>query len=166
MAGSLVPKHGWFYGALTQLFKMLGLTLLIVLMIRLSAPVPEFSYLVRLSLFSMASAGIAGGVAQRYRVKIWSFLGTIFGFVAAGLGCLMHALSGLLYLYFLYLGGKALFEDGAFLRALLYWVIVGPLVSYAVGFLMMGIALLGAKIFEALHNWYAEDLGLEPIDWA
>ena len=39
----------------------------------------------------------------------------------------------------------------------------GPIASGLIGLIFFGIAATIAWIFSKIHNWYAEDLGLEPI---
>lgn len=163
IAGSLVPRYGWLFGLLTQAWKMVAMGLLLLTTL-ISVEIPDASYLVRVALFAFVTAAIAGGVAEHFRESIWSFLSTTFLLIGASFGCLLHLGGGLVYLYFLYRGGKALFEEGDFLKALLFLALLGPIVAYGVSFIFMGIFWLGSVIFHVLHAWYAKDLGLAPLE--
>jgi len=171
--GTLVPRFGWLFGLLTQALKILVTLLVIVAWAYLVVTDSEIEIsldllrapLVRLMLFAMITAGIGGFVGQKYRDSVMSFLGHTFGAVGGGIGCLTYALGGVAQLWFLYLGGKAFFEQGAILKALIYVCVVGPAVSYGFTLLLMGIFAVGGWAFKRLYNWYAPDLDLEPLDW-
>ena len=174
MAGSLVPCLGWLVGALTQLLKMvvtlvvLGLWIFFVV----SEKDVDFSLnlirvpFIRLMIVAILVAGIGGALGEKHRNSIWNFLRACFGFIAAIFVFALHAVGWLLYLYFLYRGGKALFEEGAFLKAMLWVLVIGPVVSYGSFFLLLGIAMGGGWIFKKIYNWYLPDLGFEKMeDW-
>lgn len=174
MAGSLVPRLGWLVGGLTQFLKIIvtlvTLGLWAFFIVTDSEVDISLNFIrepnLRLMIIAIVIAGIAGTIGQKFRENIWSFLGACFGFIAAIFVFVLHAVGWLLYLYFLYLGGKALFEEGAFLKAMLWVLVIGPVVSYGSFFLLFGIAMGGGWIFKKIYNWYLPDLGFEEMeDW-
>jgi hypothetical protein len=60
--------------------------------------------------------------------------------------------------------GKALFEEGAILKAAFWGLLIGPIVSFVGGGALLGIIVFGLWIFEKVYNWYAPDLGLQRLD--
>lgn len=174
MAGSLVPRLGWLVGGLTQFLKIivtlviLGLWAFFVVTdseVDISLNFIREPYL-RLMIIAIVIAAIAGTIGQKFRKIIWGFLGTCFGFIASILMFGLYAVGCLLYLYFLYRGGKALFEEGAVLKAILWVLVIGPVVSCGTSFLLMGIVMGGGWVFKKIYNWYLPDLGFEKMeDW-
>lgn len=174
MAGSLVPRLGWLVGGLTQFLKIIVTLVIFGLWVFFVVTDSEVNISLnfirepnlRLMIIAIVIAGIAGTIGQKFRKNIWSFLGKVFGFIAGTFIVVLHAGGGLLYLYFLYRGGKALFEEGAILKALLWWMVVGPIVSYGSTLLLIGIVMGGGWIFKKIYNWYLPDLGFERMeDW-
>jgi len=171
VAGCLVPRYGWVFGVLTQVLRILLVILLFGIWAYLVATDAEMKLsldplrapIIRLMLFAIVTAAIGGLIAERYRSQIFGFLTVVFGFVGAGLGCASYGFGFLVELYFVYLGGKAFFEEGAILKALLFIGVLGPLVSFVLSLLLMGLLMLGAWVFERLYRWYAPDLGLAPL---
>jgi len=172
MAGSLVPRLGWLVGCLTQFLKII-VTLVILglwafFVVTDSEVDISLNFIrepnLRLMIIAIVIAGIAGTIGQKFRKNIWAFLGSCFGFIAAIFVFALHAVGWLLYLYFLYRGGKALFEEGAFLKAMLWVLVIGPLVSYGSFFLLLGIAMGGGWIFKKIYNWYLPDSGFEEME--
>jgi len=174
MAGSLVPRLGWLVGGLTQFLKII-VTLVIFglwafFVVTDSEVDISLNFIrepnLRLMIIAIVIAGIAGTIGQKFRKNIWAFLGACFGFIAGTFIFILHAGGGILYLYFLYRGGKALFEEGAVLKAMLWVLVIGPVVSYGSFFLLLGIAMGGGWIFKKIYNWYLPDLGFEKMeDW-
>lgn len=168
MAGSLVPRLGWLIGALTQLLKMIVTLVLIGLWVFFVVTEKEVDFsldflrmpTIRLMIVAILIAGIAGTVGERYRKNIWVFLSIVFGFIGYIFGFICYAVAGLCYLYCLYRGGKALFEDGAILKAMLFVFVIGPVVSGLFWAIFMGLFMLGAFLYEKIYNWYAPDIGL------
>jgi len=172
LAASLVPRLGWLFGMLTQALKLLLTLLALGVWAYLAATNPEVEFhlldplrapLIRMMLLSIICAAVAGGVAEKYRERILSFLGSTFGTIAGGFGCLLHVTFGLFELYFLYLGGKAIFADGKILKGLAIVFLVGPIISYVVGAIIIGVLMGVFWIFSKIYNAYAEDLGLQPM---
>jgi hypothetical protein len=166
MAGSLVPRLGWLVGGLTQFLKIIvtlatfGLWTFFV--VTDSEVDISLNFIrepnLRLMIIAIVIAGIAGAIGQKFRKNIWSFLGKVFGFIAGTFIVILQAGGGILYLYFLYRGGKALFEEGAILKALLWWVVVGPIVSYGSFLLLLGVFMGGGWISTRLR--FRENRGL------
>jgi len=169
MAGSLVPRLGWLIGALTQLLKMIFTLVLLGLWIFFLVTDKEVDFsldllrmpTIRLMIVAILVAGIAGSVGERYRRNIWVFLSVVFGSIGSILGFICYAVAGVCYLYCLYRGGKALFEDGAILKAMLFVFVIGPIVSGLFWAIFMGLFMLGAFLYEKIYNWYAPDMGLQ-----
>ncbi|MFA5239335.1 MAG: STAS domain-containing protein [Phycisphaerae bacterium] len=172
MAGSLVLRLGWLIGTLTQLLKMVVTLIALGLWIFFVFTEKDVDFSlnfirepsIRLMIVAIFVAGIGGAIGEKYRSSIWSFLQVCFGFIAAIFVFALHAIGWLLYLYFLYRGGKALFEEGAFFKAILWVLVIGPVVSYGSFFLLLGVAMGGGWIFKKTYNWYAPDLGLEEME--
>lgn len=174
MAGSLVPRLGWLLGGLTQFLKIIVTVVIFGLWVFFVVTDSEVDISlnfirephVRLMIIAIVIAGIAGTIGQKFRKHIWSFLGKVFGFIARTFIVVLHVGGSILYFYFLYRGGKALFEEGAILKALLWWVVIGPIVSYGSMLLLIAIVMGGGWIFKKIYNWYLPDLGFEKIeDW-
>ena len=125
---------------------------------------PLHSPLIRMMLFSIACATLAGIIAEKHRTSILSFLGSTFALACSSFGCLLHVLFGLFELYFLYLGGKAIFADGKILKGLAIVILVGPIISYVIGGICILILMGVFWGFSKIYNAYAEDLDLEPLD--
>ncbi len=171
IAGSLVPRLGWLIGALTQVVYVFPVAILIfVFLVVTDADVSSLPSIetseIRFFVIAILVSGIAGTIGQKFRKNIWSFLGKIFGFIAGTFIVILHAVGVILYLYFLYRGGKALFEDGSILKALLWWVVIGPIFSYGSFLLLLGVFMGGGWVFKKIYNWYLPDLGFEKMeDW-
>ncbi|RKY07094.1 MAG: hypothetical protein DRP56_06330 [Planctomycetota bacterium] len=172
MAGSLVPRLGWLVGVLTQFFKII-ITLVILgswaFFVATDTEVGMSLNLIRepnfrLMIIAVVIAGVAGAIGEKYRKNIWVFLGRIFGFLAGSFVIVLQFGGGILYLYFLYRGGKALFEDGAVIKALLWVAVIGPLVSGGASILLIGTVMGGGWLFKAIYNWYLPDLGFEEME--
>ena len=172
LAATLVPRLGWLFGMLTQFLKLVLTLLAIGVWAYVAATDPEVDFnlldplrapLIRTMLFSIVCAAIAGAIAEKYREKIMSFLGSTFGLIGGSFGCLLHASFGLFQLYFLYLGGKAIFADGKIFKGLAIVLFIGPIAGYAIGAILMGILMGVFWVFSKIHNAYAEDLDLDPI---
>jgi hypothetical protein len=172
LAATLVPRLGWLFGMLTQFLKLILTILAIGVWAYVAATDPEVNFnlldplrapLIRTMLFSIVCAAFAGAIAEKYREKIMSFLGSTFGLIGGSFGCLLHSSFGLFQLYFLYLGGKAIFADGEIFKGLAIVLFVGPIAGYAIGAILMGILMGVFWIFSKIYNAYAEDLDLEPM---
>lgn len=172
LAASLVPRLGWLFGMLTQTLRLILTMVALGVWAYLAATDPDVEFhlldplrapVIRTMLFSIMCAAVAGGIAEKYRTKILSFLGSTFGFIGGSFGCLLHSLFGLLQLYFLYLGGKAIFADGKILKGLAIVIFVGPIAGYAIGGLAIGVLMGISWVFSKIYNAYAEDLGVERI---
>lgn len=172
LAASLVPRLGWLFGMLTQTLKLVPTAVALAVWAYLAATDPEVEFhlldplrapLVRTMLLSIACAAVAGGIAEKHRPKILSFLGSTFGLIAGSFGCLLHSLFGLFQLYFLYLGGKAIFAEGKILRGLAIVIFIGPIASYAIGAIAIRILMGVFWVFSKIYDAYAEDLGLERM---
>jgi len=172
IAGSLVPRLGCLVGCLTQFLKIIVTLVILGLWAFFVFTDSEVDISLnfirepnlRLMIIAIVIAGIAGTIGQKFRKNIWAFLGSFFGFIAAIFLFVLHAVGWLLYLYFLYRGGKALFEEGAFLKAMLWVLVIGPVVSYGSFFLLLGIAMGGGWLFKKIYNWYLPDLGFEEME--
>ena len=172
VAGCLVPRFGWLFALFTQLLKILLTMILLGFWAYVIVTDPEVDFsiaplrapIIRLMLYAMITAAIGGAVAEKYRPGIMSFLASVFGVAGAGLGCAAYGFGFCVQFYFLYLGGKAFFEHGAILKALLFVFILGPIVSIVLSLAVGGVLMLGGWVFTRLHGWYAADLGLEPIE--
>lgn len=171
IAGSLAFRLGWLVGGLTQFLKIIvtlvtfGLWTFFVVTdseVDISLNLIREPNL-RLMIIAIGIAGVAGAIGQKFRKNIWKFLGTCFGFIAGTFIIVVHIGGGVLYLYFLYRAGKALFEDGAILKAL-FWGVIGPIISYGSFFLLFGIVMCGGWIFKKIYNWYLPDLGFEEME--
>jgi hypothetical protein len=172
LAACLVPRLGWLFGMLTQFFKLLLMFVIIAIWVYLVATEPDFESFtlgpfhappIRIMIFSIVCAAIAGAVAEKYRGKIMYFLSSTFGLIGGGMGCLIYSLFGLFQLYFMYLGGKAIFADGKILKGFAIVLFVGPVISFGIGVILYGFLFGSLWLFSKIYNWYAEDLGLEPI---
>lgn len=173
MAGSLVPRFGWLIGALTQFLKIiltfavLGFSIFFVVTkdprTDLLLDVLRLPFF-RIMFFGIMVAAVAGALGAKYRNKIWAFLVWIFGFLGAILLFAAYATGFIVYLYFLYRAGKALFEEHAVWKAALWGLLFGPMVSFVGGGLFYGIIFFGVWVFNKIYNWYAPDLGLEKSD--
>jgi DNA-directed RNA polymerase subunit RPC12/RpoP len=172
IAASLVPRLGWLFGLLTQTLKFVFTAIILAAGVYLAATDPDVEFnlltllrapVIRSMLFSIVCAVIAGAIAEKYREKILSFLGSTFGMITSGFGCLLHSSFLLFELYFLYLGGKAIFADGKVLKGLAIVIFIGPIASYAIGAILIGIVMGIFWIFSKIYNAYAEDLDIDPI---
>jgi hypothetical protein len=175
MAGSLVPRLGWLIGALTQflniilIITVLGFTVFFAATKNPKADLLSSFWLssdFRIMLFGIVIAAVGGALGVRYRFTIWAFLKSVFGFLGFILSFLAYATGSILYLYFLYRAGKALFEDGAVLKAAFWGLVIGPIVSYVVGLSFFWIIWFGSWIFTKVYNWYASDLGFQRLDYS
>ena len=99
LAASLVPRLGWLYGMLTQIFKLIATAIFLGAWAYLLATDPDFEFSIvtplkafemRTMYFSIICATIAGAIAERYRENILSFLGSAFGMLTGSIGCLLH----------------------------------------------------------------------------
>jgi len=173
MAGSLVLRMGWLAGMLTQLLRIIVTILVIGLLIFVMVTDKEVSYSfnllrspdLRVVIISVIVACVAGTIGQKYRKEIWGFLGHLFGLIAGIFMFVLYGVGSLAYLYFLYRGGKALFEEGAILKSLFWILIAGPLISYGGIALVMGIGMIFMWVFKKIHDWYAPDLGFSSLNW-
>lgn len=172
LAATLVPRLGWLFGMLTQALE-LALTIFVIgvwAYVATTEPEVDFNLLgplrvplIRMMLFSIACATLAGAIAENYRENIMSFLASTFGWIFGSFGCLLQASFGLVELYFLYLGGKAIFADGEIFKGLAIVLFVGPIAGTAIGGILMGILMGVSWVFSKIYNSYAEDLDLDPI---
>lgn len=173
LAGTLVLRLGWLFGMLTQLFKLLltGFALGVWTYLVLTDPEINFNLLdplrasaIRLLVLSIVCAVIGGAVAEKHRDKFLSFLGSTFGLMAGGFVLLLHGLFFVFQLYFLYIGGKAIFVDGHIVKGLVIVLLIGPIASYAIGAIVIGILFGVFWVLSKIYNIYAADLGLERIE--
>jgi hypothetical protein len=121
------------------------------------------SPLFRLLSFGMVAAIIGGWLGQAYRRQLLSFVGSTLGLIAGGVGCIVYALGGIAWLWFMYVGGRAFFEEGNWIKAALYILLIGPAASSVLGLVFMGLFLGVGWVVTRIYNWYALDLGLERI---
>ena len=173
IAGCLVLNHGWLYGMLTQLLKLVLVIIVFGLWGYLAATKPDFSASpfgplmspdIRLLIFSIVAAAIAGAIAAHNHEQIMTILGSIFGLIGSSFGCLLHSAGGLFYIYVIYLGGKAIFADGHIIKGLLIIFIVGPIASYLASFIMYGIFFLIYWPISKIYGWYAQDIELPTFE--
>jgi hypothetical protein len=173
LAGSLLVRNGWLIGGLTQFFKLLllGIILVATLYISFTETEKDFSvysilssYFTRLIIIAIIIAGIGGHIGQKYRNQIWKFMSSVFTVIGGLYGFLIYILSGVIGLYLLYLGGKAIFEERAILKGIMIICILSPLVSSLAFGLFMGIITAGTWLFEKLSRWYKSDLISEIVD--
>lgn len=171
--GTLVPRFGWIFGLLTQTLEIVltGIVIGFWAYLVVTDPAVEVSFdplrapLMRLMLYAMVTAALGGFVGEKYRESVLTFLASTFGAVAGGIGCAVYALGSIAQLWFLYLGGKAAFEERAIFKAVCYVFVVGPVASYGISLLLFACLLAGGWVFKRIYNWYMPDLDLEPLDW-
>ena len=108
----------------------------------------------RLIIIAIVIAGAAGIIGQKFRKNIWSFLGACFGFIAGIFVITIQVLGGVIYLYFLYRGGKLLFEEGRVFGAMVWILVIGPAVSFGISFLFLFVGMFGGWIFKKIYNWW------------
>ena len=58
-------------------------------------------------------------------------------------------------------GYKAFFDEGKILKAIVIAFVIGPIASFIVRWISMGVLWGISWLFPKIYNWYAEDLGLE-----
>lgn len=163
LASGLVPSKGWLIGFLTQILQLFVLVAVIILKIFEISDFSIPSWHIRLAIFCITSATIAGYVTEKYRDNLWSFIKSVFSFVTGSIFLLFEILSFIIYIFPFYLAGKLLFEQGAVLKALLVAFVAGPIASAIVGGIFMGIVYGFGWILSIIYNWYADDLGYERL---
>ena len=162
MAGSLVPRLGWLIGGLTQFMKIIITLVVFGLWTFFLVTDPEVKEILnfirepsfRLIIIAIVIAGAAGIIGQKFRKNIWSFLGACFGFIAGIFVITIQVLGGVIYLYFLYRGGKLLFEEGRVFGAMVWILVIGPAVSFGISFLFLFVGMFGGWIFKKIYNWW------------
>jgi hypothetical protein len=154
-AGSLAIRFGWLIGTLTQIVQItitsIVLSMLIYFSITDSAnevSVNAFlgSYIFRIIAISAIFAGIGGHVGQKYRSQIWNFLTSFFSVVGSICGFIVSIISIGIGIYFVYLGGKAIFEEKSLFKGLLIIFVASPLIYYLTVFVLGGIMTTGVWI--------------------
>lgn len=166
LAGCLIMKRGWLWGICTQPVGIFGLLFYSYILLTRSETTLEMyrefgafflmeSEGFREIFFMLLGALIGGVVGEKYYKQIREIVGGIFGFIFGGMVIISQLLGGIVYLFFLYLAGKALFEQGNFLKAGLIVFIIGPILSTIFGAIMFGIIMGGGWIFEKLSSWYS-----------
>ena len=174
IAGCFVTRSGWLFGISTQVTKIMFLLFFFLVPIifnssynfetSLISSIFKIPY-IRILIFAIISSGIAGYIGEKNRKNILSFLTNIFSIFGISIGWIISALGGLFYVYVIYLGGVAIFQEGAIGKGLLILVIIGPIVSSIGGIILYGIMALIIFALAKIYNWYAIDFDLKPLDF-
>ncbi len=171
ISASLVTKNGWLFGMLTQIFNLLiagsmfgflGYSALLDENVKIPLDLLLLDPGIRLIVLPIICATVAGYIADKYRSKILSFLGLILVSIGGGVGCLSTLSFILTEIYFVYLAGKLIFDNGKILRGITTFFL-GSIASYVVGLISVGVVMGGYWVFAKIFNIYAEDIGLKKI---
>lgn len=153
-AASLAINKGWLIGLLTQILQIFYLITSIIL---LFFPVIEFSFPtwhVRLAIYCLISATVAGAVTHRYRHSIKKFLKVVLGVFAGGFAIVYFIFGLLIEIIPIYWGIKIFLTEAKLLKAVVVAFVVGPIITTLIMFILYGLGNLFVFGGESLYQWF------------